>query len=84
MNYTVPFMAWGAGVAIGADLYELNPDRLDPGPTQPPYTASLAPIRAAEAANLALDLLGLEPLPASQFDADHSLALVAETVSLSP
>lgn len=84
VNYTVPFMAWGAGVAIGADLYELNPDRLDPGPTQPPYTAWLAPIRAAEAANLALDLLGLEPITSSVFDADQSLTLGTGAVGRSP
>jgi hypothetical protein len=72
-NYRVPFFAWGAGVASGADLYALNPDRLDPGTAQPPYTAPVLPIRTGEAANLIADLLGYGPIPGTTFNTDLSL-----------
>lgn len=71
-NYTVPFFVWGAGVA-GADLYALNPNRLDPGATQPPYSAPVPPIRTGETANLVADLLDLGSVPGSMFNADLSL-----------
>ena len=71
-NYRVPFFVWGAGVAAGADLYALNPDRRNPH-LQPPYTADVPPIRNAEVGNLALALLGLPPIPTSQIGADQGL-----------
>lgn len=74
-NYTVPFMAWGAGVAAGADLYALNPDRVDPGTTRPLYTAARQPVRNAEAGNLAAELLGLRAVPRSWPNSDQSLDL---------
>lgn len=76
-NYTVPFFAWGAGVAVGADLYALNSDRLDPGVAQPPYSAPIPPIRSGEAANLVAELLGLPAVPGAQFNSDLSLDLAA-------
>lgn len=76
-NYTVPFFAWGARVAVGADLYAVNRDRLDPGGAQPPYSAPVPPIRSGEVANLVVDLLGLPAVPGAQFNADLSLDLAA-------
>ena len=72
-NYTVPIFVWGAGIDAGADLYVLNPDRLDPGTTQPAYTAPVQPIRTGELANLVTELLGLGPVPGSTFNANQSL-----------
>ncbi len=74
-NYTVPFFVWGAGVAAGADLYALNPDRANPGTAQPPYSASVPPIRTGETANLIADLLGYGPVPGATFNSDQSLDL---------
>ncbi len=75
-NYTIPLYVWGPGVAAGADLYELNPaSRLDPGSGRPGHDAIPQPVRNAEAANVALDILGLGPVPGSLFDAGQDLAL---------
>ncbi len=74
-HYTIPFLAWGPDVAAGADLYALNPDRLDPGTAQPPYSASVPPIRSGEVANLVAELLRLPTVPGSQFNTDKSLDL---------
>ena len=72
-NYTVPVFVWGAGVEEGADLYALNPDRLDPGSAQPAYTAPTQPVRTGELANLVTELLGLGPVPGSTFNVGQSL-----------
>jgi hypothetical protein len=65
-GYTVPFYVWGPGVFPGADLYDLNPaSRENPGTNRPPYSAHFQPIRNGEAANVALSLLGLGPVPGS-------------------
>lgn len=74
-NYTVPFLAWGAGVAAGEDLYALNADRADPGQGRPDYSAAAGPIRNAESGNLVADLLGFGPIPGSLLNADQSLDL---------
>jgi predicted AlkP superfamily pyrophosphatase or phosphodiesterase len=76
MNYTVPFFAWGPGVAAGADLYELNPDRSDPGTGRPNYSESGGPVRNAEVGNLVAELLGLGAIPGSRINADQSLDVV--------
>lgn len=69
--------ARGPGIARGADLYALNPDRVaDPGDIQPAYDAALPPVRNADAGNLALDLLGLPAIAESQFNAAQDLSLV--------
>ena len=73
VNYTVPFFAWGTGVARGVDLYALNRDRADPGTSRPPYTAVPQPIRNAEAANLVTELLGLGPGPGSRINSAQTL-----------
>ncbi len=70
-NYRVPFLAWGADVPAG-DLYDLNPDYADPGSGRPTY-AGAQPVRNADVANLATDLLGLRPVPGSELDAAQEL-----------
>lgn len=65
-GFTVPFYVWGPGVFPGADLYALNPaSRENPDTNRPPYSAPVQPIRNGEAANVALSLLGLGPVPGS-------------------
>lgn len=74
-NYRVPFLAWGPGVAAGADLYELNPDYATPGTSRTSYATTPPPIRNGTVANLATDLLGLGPVPGSDFNKTQDLDL---------
>lgn len=79
-NYTVPFYIWGPGVTPGANLYSLNAGRrLDPGTGRPTYGAAVQPIRNGEAANLALKLLGLPPVPGSTINPLQDLAWSTNT-----
>ncbi|KAA1427558.1 alkaline phosphatase family protein [Nocardioides antri] len=71
VNYTIPFVVWGPGIQAG-DLYTLNPDYEDPGTGQPAYDEP-PPVRNGDVANLVTDLLGLGPVPGSEFDAGHEL-----------
>ena len=67
-HYRVPFYVWGPKVEAGADLYALNIDRrTDPGAARIPQTTAEAarPIQNADAANVALGLLGLPAIPRS-------------------
>ena len=74
-DYRIPFVAWGDGVATGTDLYELNEDYRDPGRRRPGYAAERQPVRNADVANLALDLLGLGPVPGSTIGTAQELDL---------
>lgn len=74
-DYTIPFLAWGDGVAAGEDLYDLNADYRDPQDGRPGYAMARQPVRNADAANLALDLLGLAAIPDSTVGTEQSLDL---------
>ena len=60
-SHVVPFYLWGAGIVAHASLYDLNVCRArQPKPeVNPPYVASMQPIRNGDAANVAARLLGL-------------------------
>jgi hypothetical protein len=70
-SYRIPFLVWGPGVVPG-ELYALNPDYRDPGARRPGYRGP-QPVRNGDVANVVTDLLGLEPVPGSRFDAEHDL-----------
>jgi phosphopentomutase len=72
-NYRVPFVVWGAGITHG-DLYAMNASYADPGRRRVPY-AGAQPIRNGDLANLALDLLGLGPVPDSKYDVRQRLSV---------
>lgn len=71
VNYRVPFVVWGPGVAAGADLYEINPDYTNPQRARTTYAD--APIRNGNVANLALDLLELSAVPGSELGVEQDL-----------
>lgn len=72
-NYRVPFLVAGPGVARGVDLYDLNPGYADPGRARTTYAADRQPVRNGAVGNLALDLLGLGPIPGSTLNSTQSL-----------
>ena len=72
-NYRIPFLVWGPGVVHG-DLYAMNPAYADPGRSRVPYSGR-QPIRNGDLANLALDLLGLGPVPDSKYDVKQLLSV---------
>lgn len=63
VNYTVPFMVWGSGIARGADLYALNPERVDPGTSQPSYFSGTPPVRNLDLASLVTTYFGYGQVP---------------------
>ncbi len=70
-DYRVPFVVWGPGVDH-AGLYDLNPDRRDPGTGRPGFSGR-QPVRNGDLANLATRILGLGPVPGSLWNADQRL-----------
>lgn len=83
-DYTVPFYVWGPGVPAGG-LYELAGEaRTDPGEAQVAGGAEAPPIRNGEAANLALWLLGLDPVPGSTIGADEPLLRLGDGLPVAP
>lgn len=64
--FQIPFFVWGPGVPRGADLYHAAlGSRVDPGSLAPLDGSDSQPVRNGDAANLALSLLGLPPIPGS-------------------
>lgn len=70
-NHRVPFVVWGPGVDH-ANLYALNPERLDPGTGRPGF-AGRQPVRNGDLSNLATRILGLGPVPGSLWNSDQRL-----------
>lgn len=68
-HYTVPFYVWGPGI-LPADLYALNAARRDPGARA---SSGGPPVANGDAANVALGLLGLGPVPGSTWGASRPL-----------
>jgi len=74
LTYTIPFFIWGPGVTPSADLYAASAAaRLDPGYGRPKYSDPVQPIRNGDVANLALQLLGLGPVPGSTINVGQDL-----------
>lgn len=76
-NYRIVFMARGAGVDRGVDLYAINSTYKDPGTRRTTYGMRRPPVRNGMIANLALDLLDLPAVEGSEFDVDLDLRLTA-------
>jgi len=60
-NVRIPFMVYGDAVPAPGDLYELNPERIDPK-NRLANGERDRPIRNIDATNTALGILGLEPI----------------------
>ncbi|WP_439936712.1 alkaline phosphatase family protein [Nocardia sp. N13] len=76
-NYRVVFMARGAAVDRGVDLYAINPTYKNPGTRRTVYGMKRPPVRNGMIANLALDLLDLPAVEGSEFDVQMDLRLTA-------
>lgn len=72
-DYRVPFAVWGPGLEH-ADLYDVNPAYVDPGKRRPDLTGA-QPVRNGNVANVALSLLGVDPVPGSLFGRKRPLLL---------
>ena len=72
-NYRVPFLVWGSGIDAG-NLYAMNTAYADPGRRRVFYSGR-QPVRNGDLANLALDLLGLGPVPHSKYDVRQNLEI---------
>ncbi len=76
-DYRIVFMARGAAVDRGVDLYAINRTYKNPGARRTVYGARRQPVRNAMIANLALDLLDLPVVEGSEFDTTLDLRLTA-------
>lgn len=76
-DYRIVFMARGAAVDRGVDLYAINPTYKNPGTRRTVYGTRRPPVRNGMVANLALDLLDLPAVEGSEFDARLDLRLTA-------
>jgi hypothetical protein len=75
-NYRVPFLVWGPGIEH-AGLYAINPDRRAPGRSRTSY-AGAQPVRNGDLANVVTGLLGLDPVPGSEFGVTDPLVVDRE------
>lgn len=74
-NYRVPFLAWGAGIPAGEDLYVLNMQAYTyPGTSRPLYDGP-QPIRNGDLGNLVADILDLPGTPGSQLNSGQQLTV---------
>jgi hypothetical protein len=70
LNFCIPFAVWLGGPREATDLYALNPTRTRPAREERgTRDAPTQPIRNGDAANTALQLLGLPTVPGSRFGA---------------
>jgi len=88
LHYRIPFFAWGpdiaSGIESGSDLYALNlASRIDPFDSHlaAAIDESTQPIRNADAANLALMLMGLPAISGSEVNASQSLRITPAPVA---
>jgi endonuclease/exonuclease/phosphatase family metal-dependent hydrolase len=75
-NYRVPIFISGPGVPA-ANLYQLNPQRVNPGRQQLSESAARQPIRASDIANFVCSALVLPTIPGSQANYERDLAISA-------
>lgn len=73
-NFEIPFYLMAPGVAPG-DAYTAFSNRFAPSNENPGYEAEKQPLRNGDAANLALFMLGLSPIPESVI---HSAGLITK------
>jgi len=74
INFTIPFLVWLAKDSQACDLYGMNPEcRSLPAASQRFVPDARPPIRNADAANVALGLIGLPPIPGSTANAQQEL-----------
>lgn len=76
LNFRIPFLVWTGDGGRSSDLYELSPSRARPErEARIARDAPTPPIRNGDAANLALRLLGLPPVPGSTIGASDALEI---------
>lgn len=63
-NFEIPFYLWAPGVTPG-DAYRVFTNRFAPGKHNPAYEDDKQPLRNCDAGNLAVGLLGLDPIAES-------------------
>lgn len=86
LNFRIPFAVWLGDSQPASDLYELNGDRRNPSREEiVGRDDSKQPIRSGDAANVALSLLGLGPIPGSFYGTSDGpaprLRLHAESIT---